>query len=149
MKKSTKNIIAGGLAVVGVYLLFKYFRKDRGNQSATPTEPPPPYVPTTDRNDRYPLKKGSRGNNVESVQKLLLGIDSTLLPKFGADGDFGSETEAAVQKVLGKKSVDNSTDYNKLLTLYNQKNFPLLAPNPSQNIGLPIGVPTFKPPFSL
>lgn len=45
---------------------------------------------------RPTVRKGNRGSAVETLQKLLMvaGYD---LPKYGADGDFGSETLAAVK----------------------------------------------------
>jgi peptidoglycan hydrolase-like protein with peptidoglycan-binding domain len=54
------------------------------------------------------LKKGSKGAKVRRLQGLLLKIDPKSLPKYGIDGDFGSETEAAVLKVLGKTVVTDS-----------------------------------------
>lgn len=46
-------------------------------------------------NDRY-LRKGDRGPAVKTLQQALIdaGYD---LPKFGADGAFGNETESAVK----------------------------------------------------
>ena len=41
------------------------------------------------------LKKGMEGADVKAMQELLLQLGYGL-PKYGADGDFGSETEAAV-----------------------------------------------------
>jgi len=41
------------------------------------------------------LKRGSRGELVRELQEKLLSLGYEL-PKFGADGDFGSETESAV-----------------------------------------------------
>ncbi len=41
------------------------------------------------------LKKGMEGADVKAMQELLLQLGYKL-PKYGADGDFGSETEAAV-----------------------------------------------------
>lgn len=54
---------------------------------------------TTDYNlgDRLPLKKGMRGGDVEELQEILLDLDYSL-PKYNADGDFGSETEKAVKQ---------------------------------------------------
>lgn len=142
MAKNTNKIIAGVIGVIGIYLIVKYFQKPKRGSQSNVSEPPPPYVPTTDPKDSYPLKKGSKGSNVKAIQELILKIDSTLLPKFGADGDFGSETEAAVQKLLNKKTVE-AADYSKLLNMYNQKAFPLIVGNPNKNSG----VPMYKPPF--
>lgn len=43
------------------------------------------------------LRRGDYGTAVTAMQKLLLKWDKTCLPKCGADGDFGSETERAVK----------------------------------------------------
>ena len=43
------------------------------------------------------LRKGSKGEYVKEAQKLLLDRGYKL-PKYGADGDFGSETETAVKQ---------------------------------------------------
>ena len=42
------------------------------------------------------LTKGTEGNDVKQLQEHLLKLGYSL-PKYGADGDFGSETEAAVR----------------------------------------------------
>lgn len=47
----------------------------------------------------YPLlKKGSKGNFVRIVQEKLIQ-KGYVLPKFGVDGDFGSETEEVVKQL--------------------------------------------------
>lgn len=49
------------------------------------------------------LKKGDKGTKVTALQHLLLA-NKIKLPKYGADGDFGGETEAGViafQKAVG------------------------------------------------
>lgn len=43
------------------------------------------------------LSRGDHGSAVETMQRLLLKWDAACLPKCGADGDFGSETELAVR----------------------------------------------------
>lgn len=43
------------------------------------------------------LSKGDKGLNVKFLQSLLLKWDAGCLPKFGADSDFGGETEEAVK----------------------------------------------------
>lgn len=43
------------------------------------------------------LSRGDHGSAVEAMQKALLKWDPKCLPKWGADGDFGSETEKAVR----------------------------------------------------
>lgn len=67
----------------------------------------------------FPLKKGSKGEKVRELQNILIGINPSVLPKYGPDGDFGSETEAALFKYLNKKSVDNEEDLATLNALKN------------------------------
>ena len=50
-------------------------------------------VPTTTQTT---LKKGSRGDKVIDLQKMLMSLGYGL-PKYGADGSFGNETLAAVK----------------------------------------------------
>lgn len=50
------------------------------------------------------LKKGSTGADVKELQNLLLGLGFTL-PKYGADGDYGSETESAVKAFQAKYNI--------------------------------------------
>lgn len=72
------------------------------------TTAPKPSVPdgaSRDRSVPYPgtlIRSGSRGPTVKQVQQQLIS-KGYKLPKFGADGDFGSETLAAV-KAFQKKS---------------------------------------------
>lgn len=42
------------------------------------------------------FQKGDKGANVKKMQCFLKWYDNTLLPKYGTDGDFGTETLAAV-----------------------------------------------------
>lgn len=62
----------------------------------------------------FPLKRGSKGAKVKELQQA---IGRALLPKYFDDGDFGSETETAVIKLLNKSSVDNQSDIEKIKAL--------------------------------
>jgi len=60
--------------------------------------------------DEFPLKKGSKGNNVKLLQEALIAkYGKSILPKYGADGDFGSETAGALQKINYPTTMDQST----------------------------------------
>lgn len=63
-----------------------------GGTPVTPTETPD-------------LKKGAEGIYVEKMQKLLLDWNKDCLPKYGADGDFGTETENAVKAFQSEKKL--------------------------------------------
>lgn len=63
----------------------------------------------------FPLKKGSKGEKVKLLQKALIAkYGKSILPKYGADGGFGSETAAALKKAGLPASIDEST-YNVLV----------------------------------
>jgi hypothetical protein len=55
-----------------------------------PTDPAIGGIPAT-------IRRGSRGDGVRQMQRLLLKWNPKCLPKFGVDGDFGAETLAAVR----------------------------------------------------
>jgi hypothetical protein len=77
------------------------------------------WVPTTTttltRKDEFPLKKGSRGERVQEIQNaIIVKYGKTALPRFGADGDFGSEMQTALEKNGMPTVIDEST-YNVIL----------------------------------
>ena len=47
--------------------------------------------------ERRELKKGNEGADVTEMQNLLLKWNKDCLPEYGADGDFGTETQKAVK----------------------------------------------------
>ncbi len=47
--------------------------------------------------DTPTLRKGSKGESVTTLQSLLLSLGYSM-PKYGADGSFGNETESAVKE---------------------------------------------------
>jgi hypothetical protein len=70
----------------------------------------------TSRNDKFPLKQGSKGNRVTLLQKALqkrLG-EEVLSQYTKIDGDFGSKTAAALTRAGFPVTVDEIT-YNKIL----------------------------------
>ena len=112
MNKNAKNVIAGIMLLTGAYFVYRYFKGGKkDSQPNKPLElsdfstPSSPSMPSA-----FPLKKGSKGAKVLELQKAIMSINPKLLPKFGADGDFGSETELAVSRMLGKKTIDSQAD---------------------------------------
>ena len=102
--------ITGGvllLAGLGTGAYF-YFKKEEengaGGQSSNSGSSSPSGFCRYD--DSYPLKHGSCGNNVTSLQKILhvLGADlgNTGSKGDGVDGKYGDMTQAAVKKFMGK-----------------------------------------------
>lgn len=112
-------LIVAVIAFAG-YKLWKKFeeysgRLDGSDPHAVPATNP---VATNTRNDNFPLKKGSKGDRVKVVQRWCNWAKDCELT---VDGDFGSKTEAAVQKCV---SVDGvyvnyvpESAYNQMNTL--------------------------------
>ncbi len=66
-------------------------------------------IPVSDRSV-FPLQKGSRGDNVKILQEALIKkYGKTILPRYGADGDFGTETINALKKVGLPATISEST----------------------------------------
>lgn len=60
--------------------------------------------------DGFPLKRGSRGENVRAFQQALIdSYGKKILPRFGADGQFGSEMAAALKKLKLPATIDQTT----------------------------------------
>ena len=60
----------------------------------------------------FPLKKGSKNAQVKALQQALIGkYGAAILPKYGADGDFGTETAAALKKIGLPAIIEESTYY--------------------------------------
>lgn len=65
------------------------------------------------------LRKGSKGEQVKTLQRLLMALGYDL-GKYGADGDFGAKTDEAVRafqkaKGLGVDGIVGTNTWNKLL----------------------------------
>ena len=58
----------------------------------------------------YPIKKGDRGADVETIQ-LALGIS----PDTKGFGYFGNMTESKLMAKIGKKTVDDENDLNQIV----------------------------------
>lgn len=74
-------------------------------QPETPEPPKTPEPPAENCGFSLPtLKKGSKGESVRALQILLIG-NGCSCGSYGADGDYGAATEAAVIKYQGKKGL--------------------------------------------
>ena len=56
------------------------------------------------------LRRGCAGDDVQQLQKALLAL-GYVLPGYGADGDFGAETEAAVKAFQRDHGLDADGEY--------------------------------------
>lgn len=124
-KKKKKRIIMWslGMAAAGVlgYFGWKEYKRRKDEKEELPELPPPSnYLPASSgssftpvissRNDIFPLKKGSRGNNVKLLQEALVAkYGKAVLPKYGADGDFGTEMQNALKSKGLPETIDETT----------------------------------------
>lgn len=120
LKKYLPYIILSIPVGIGIYLIIKSRSGSKGEDKQVGDPTKDSDVQNTSSGIRpavsrfFPLKKGSKGEKVKELQQAILAYDKLLLPKFGADSDFGSETEAAVQTLLGKKVVDSQDDIDSI-----------------------------------
>lgn len=100
----------------------KMFEEDLNQTHSLPpqnttVEPP---VSADDKTDYPTLRRGDKGQKVRELQTLLIN-HGYALPKYGADGDFGAETEKAVKACqrdwgLKEDGVAGPKTWEKLLT---------------------------------
>ncbi|MCR9171914.1 MAG: hypothetical protein NXI10_05450 [bacterium] len=111
-KKGAGVYILVGAAVIAVSAGIYYFVSRSKNaeeptkdfEPQTPSTPPAPTQPTvTPRTNssysssKFPLRRGSRGQYVRQLQQALVArYGSSILPRYGVDGDWGSETTNAL-----------------------------------------------------
>jgi len=116
-------------------------KKDVGTTSTT-TTPSTSTTTTPSTQETYtefvfPIRRSQKNDSVGKLQELLLKVDSKSLPKFGADKFFGTETETALFKVLGKKSVSSQADIDVIKQKAIQKTIGALSmQNSLASIGL-------------
>ena len=71
------------------------------------------------------LSKGDKGNDVKTMQTMLIAVGYSC-GSYGADGDFGSDSDKALRKFQGDYSLTVDGKYGskskaKLESVYNQK----------------------------
>ncbi len=119
MAKNTFGYVITVLLVgAGGYLTYRYFKGKQQNSvidSAAPagtktTNGAP--VSTLPAPSAFPLKLGSKGDAVKTLQTIL-GVQN--LPQYGIDGDFGLETLAALQHVFGVSQIDSVDQLRQLM----------------------------------
>lgn len=71
------------------------------------------------KQESFPIAKGMKGTNVKAIQTILNELYSAS-PKLVVDGCFGTKTETALNKAIGRKTL-TQTDYNSLAKAGNTK----------------------------
>jgi len=115
-KSRTKKVVLFSLGTLALgtlaFLGIKHFKKKKNDEtdqtiddmdSKTPVQTPTNNKPRTSlpspgSGDAFPLRLGSKGDKVRSLQQALIRTyGAGILAKFGADGQFGSELQSALR----------------------------------------------------
>ena len=122
--KTIFGILLGVVALAGGYYLYRRYKRSKEKEqdmAGIPTTTVSGLYSgsttssgTTTRNDNFPLAKGSRGELVKQLQNALMVLYPNSLPKFGADGIWGAETEAAL-KNNNQPTVINKADFDRIV----------------------------------
>lgn len=121
-KKKKALLLGLGIAAAGTisYFGWQYWKRRKASlQDVMMSDNIPDTAPTprkktkgnaSSATDHFPLKKGSKGANVKALQEALIAkYGKSILPKYGADGDFGTELVAALKKAGLPEQVGQST----------------------------------------
>ncbi len=101
-KSRTGLYVLIGLGVIGIASATVFFATRRKPTETTDEfvkefEPEESSEPVRSSSSGFPLKKGSRGDLVQNIQEALIQkYGAEILPKYGADGIWGTELESAL-----------------------------------------------------
>lgn len=85
-------------------------RKDPGAPPPKAKPKPAATVKPKPSHDAFPLRKGSKGPRVKAMQEAILAkFGKALLPRYGADGHYGEETQKALAQLQLPLAVDEPT----------------------------------------
>jgi hypothetical protein len=98
------TVVSAGLIILGLYFFYK--QKKQGSEIAKENTNSDDNTSTEKADWNKVLKKGSKGIEVEMLQKALKQIT--------VDGDFGALTEARLKKVM-KVTQTSLNNYNKFI----------------------------------
>jgi len=125
-------IIGAGLGIA--YLLTRKVKKswtpvpgsiDNNSNNTTLSNVPLTPGQQTSLNSKYedctfPIQLGSNGRCVKLIQEALIHrFGNDCLPKHGADGDWGNETEQAMSVYTLSNSIDDPATLDAFLNFYN------------------------------
>jgi hypothetical protein len=66
----------------------------------------------------FPLKQGSKNDCVKKLQQALIAnLGAAVLPKYGADGTWGSETQKAMANYTGVSIVPTDANLQQIINL--------------------------------
>lgn len=91
-------------------------KEDEAKKASSSVDNSTTNIPTISdvSNLSFPIKKGSKSDDIKVVQQLIMQYDKRLLPVYKDDGKWGIETQTALQKIIKKSSVDSQADLDKI-----------------------------------
>lgn len=90
---------------------------DQAAGQKAPELPSPNYAAPVTAGSSFPLKKGSRGELVKNLQNAIIQkYGATALPRYGADGDWGNETQKFFDAHPELKPVIDNSTYTDYVT---------------------------------
>ena len=119
MKNKKLFFGAFGIIALGSYLVYRFYSKTKSGQQLSYAESVKQDVNTATNTitqtvlpvASYPLKVGSKGSNVVTLQKWL-NDNGYANPKLVSDGAFGTKTESAVKQMQEYPNDKKIIDYN-------------------------------------
>jgi len=121
MTKKAKLALFSIPILVGVYLIYRQFRKSKGlpNRPIGDNAVTNVLQSVVSKKCDFPLSKGiSNCDKVVDLQSLLNSFPQDFPNKpLAEDGDFGTKTEQALIAVFGKNSVASLSELSKLYTM--------------------------------
>jgi hypothetical protein len=111
MEKLKKYWLPITIGVIGAIYILRSLRKTPSVMDPNGRVETGGGTPTPTPTEKFPLKKGSKG---ELVKKLQLALGADKLPKYGIDGDFGTETLNALKAATGKTQVDSQAEIDAI-----------------------------------
>jgi hypothetical protein len=132
-KKLLIGVLVGVPILVGFYLVYKAFFLPKAGNNKTDLPPSDkinetlnaPNTPNT--KSYFPLSKGSINDKVKTLQVILNSAGAN--PQLVVDGNFGSKTLAALQKISNLSSINSQSDLDNLKSQTIASN-----PNSSQSL---------------
>jgi hypothetical protein len=111
-----KKVVIVGSVVLGTialgFLIYKIINR-RKTKEASEEFKPDVETKVLTTNDSFPLKKGSKGNNVVKLQSYLNTKIKAPMGLLKTDGIFGSGTESVLKTITGK-TVITEAEFNNL-----------------------------------
>jgi hypothetical protein len=116
-------IIAVIVVIIALIIVMVWYKKKKALETMSAVTSKTPVSQgnaatsqATNQSQVFPLKMGSTGNEVKTLQKYLNAINNTGLANLAVDGIFGAKTLQMLQTRLGVNNYSQS-DYNSIISL--------------------------------